>query len=120
MSTTITGDLHGLDTKDKSKLYKAPKKYKYTVSASGGGKLRFKVKYYTGDQYSPNPGDGLKGKWRTLIKREKVDSGASLSGSFDLPQSQGGQPTTELKWPIQQRSATWRFLALKKTSRGVR
>jgi len=97
MSTTITGGLHGLDTKDNIKLYKAPKKYKYTVSASGGGKLRFKVKYYTGDEYSPYPGDGLKGKWRTLVKREKIDSGASLSGSFDLPQSLGGQSTTELK-----------------------
>jgi hypothetical protein len=97
MSTTIKGDLHSLDTKGTSDLYKTPGKYKYTVSATGGGKLRFKVKYYSGDEYSPFPGDGLKGKWYTLVKREKVDSGAILSGSFDLPQSLGGQSTTQLR-----------------------
>jgi hypothetical protein len=96
-TTTFRGGLHGLDTKDKDKFYKPPGKYKYNVSASGGGKLRFKVKYYTGDQTETKNGDEVHGSWNTLVKREKVDSGSTLSGNFDLPQSQGGQSTTELK-----------------------
>ncbi len=97
MSTTVKGDLHSFNTEDKRDLWMDPGKYKYTVSASDGGKLRFKVKYYSGDQYSPYPGDGIKGNWYTLVKREKVDSGASLSGSFNLPESLSGWPVTQLR-----------------------
>jgi hypothetical protein len=106
MSTSVKGDLHSWDTKDKRDLWMAPGKYKYTVSASDGGKLRFKVKYYSGDQYSPYPGDGKKGNWYTLVKREKVDSGASLSGSFNLPESLSGWPVTQLRLIFSRGAAT--------------
>ena len=84
MATTITGELHGLDTKDTSEISRLPRAYNYSVSASGGGTLRFKVEYYTGDEIAL-PGDGVNGSWVTLEDRQKIDSGNTLNGAFTLP-----------------------------------
>jgi len=42
MSTTITGDLHGFNTEDKSEFSRPARDYTYRVTASGGGTLRLK------------------------------------------------------------------------------
>jgi len=84
MSTTITGELHGTDTKDTSELARIAREYSYRVTASGGGTLRFKVEHFTGDQLGVGA-DYVKGKWITLVDRDKIDSGHTCSGTFTLP-----------------------------------
>lgn len=84
MSTTITGELHGLDTKDTSELARLARRYNYSVKASGGGTLRFKIEHFTGDELGIGV-DYVKGKWITLEDRSKIESGHTCTGSFTLP-----------------------------------
>ena len=84
MSTTISGELNGLDTKDTCDLARLARKYSYRVKANGGGKLRFKIKHFTGDQIGVGA-DYVKGKWITIENRSKIESGHTCSGSFKLP-----------------------------------
>ena len=84
MSTTIKGDLHGLNTEDKCELGREARTYDYSVKASGGGTLRFKVEHYTGDQLGVGA-DYVKGKWITIEERIKIESGHTTTGSFTLP-----------------------------------
>jgi hypothetical protein len=97
MSTTMSGELHSFDTKDSSEISRVPGAYTYTVSASGGGTLRFKIEYFSGDEIAP-PGDAVHGQWLTLEDRQKIDSGNSLNGSFTLPKSANASETeTQLR-----------------------
>ena len=83
MSTTASGELHGLDTKDTCEYTREARKYNYTVKASGGGTLRFKAEYFTGDQLGVGA-DFVPGKWLTIEERVKIESGHTLTGSFTL------------------------------------
>src|SRR5438874_5393984 len=84
MSTTLTGELCGLDTKDTHELGRIPRKYDYSVKASGGGTLRFKVDHFTGDQIGVGA-DNVPGRWLTIEERIKIESGHTTTGSFTLP-----------------------------------
>jgi len=84
MSTTISGELHGTDTKDTFDYARLARKYNYTVKASGGGTLRFKAEHYTGDQLGIGA-DYVKGKWVTIEERVKIESGHTMTGSFTVP-----------------------------------
>jgi hypothetical protein len=82
MATTITGSLKSLDTKDTFTIHRKPNVFDYTVSASGGGTLRFKVQAYQ----PPLVGEvGTKGSWVTIRSRIKVDSGKTKTGTFTVP-----------------------------------
>ncbi len=84
MSTSITGELHGLNTKDTCELGRLPRTYDYTVKASGGGTLRFKVDHFTGDQIGVGA-DDVDGKWLTIEERIKIESDHTTTGRFTLP-----------------------------------
>ncbi len=84
MSTSVSGELHGTDTKDTCVFGRKTRKYNYTVKASGGGTLRFKAEHFTGDQLGVGA-DYVKGKWVTIEERVKIESGHTLTGSFTLP-----------------------------------
>lgn len=84
MSTTVSGELHGTDTKDTFELARQTRNYDYSVKASGGGTLRFKIEHYTGDQLGVGA-DYVKGKWITIEDRSKIESGHTCKGSFTLP-----------------------------------
>jgi hypothetical protein len=86
MSTTISGELHGFDTKDQCELTRVACKYSYSVKASGGGTLRFKVEHYTGDEIALD-GDANKGRWFTIEERIKIESGHTTTGSFTVPET---------------------------------
>lgn len=95
MSTTIHGDLYGADTKDRCELLRKTRKYNYTLKASGGGKLSFKIKYYS----LPELGESGRGRWISIEEKSKIASGTTLKGSFNPPktyESEGGQ--TKLKF----------------------
>ena len=83
MSTTITGDLHGTDTKDTYTTSKKPKKYNYRLRAWDGGHLRFKIEYYVPSLIGEIGGSG---GWGTLEDRERIDSGETIDGSFTVPE----------------------------------
>ncbi|MEM8807509.1 MAG: hypothetical protein AAGF01_15935 [Cyanobacteria bacterium P01_G01_bin.38] len=84
MSTTVKGELKGLDTKDTCEFVRQVRKYSYRVKASGGGTLRFKIEHFTGDELGIGA-DYVKGKWITIEDRSKIKSGNTCTGSFDLP-----------------------------------
>jgi hypothetical protein len=84
MSTSVSGELHGVDTKDTCEYTRVARKYNYSVKASGGGTLRFKAEHFTGDQLGVGA-DYVKGKWVTIEERVKIESGHTLTGSFTLP-----------------------------------
>lgn len=86
MSTTINGELHGWDTKDQCELSRAAGKYGYSVKASGGGTLRFKVEHYTGDEVALDV-DANKGRWFTIEERIKIESGHTTVGHFTVPET---------------------------------
>ena len=83
MSTFFKGSLNGLDTKDTHEISRKVRKYNYTVKAKGKGTLRFKIDYLDPGQIGVGA-DHVPAKWRTLVKRHKVDGGKSCSGSFEL------------------------------------
>lgn len=83
MSTTFQGRLNGFDTKDVHEVSRVARKYSYDVAASGGGTLRFKVKVYDPGQIGIGA-DEVKGKWRTLVDRDKIDGGHKVSGTLDV------------------------------------
>lgn len=83
MSTTISGELNGVDTKDSCDLARLARTYTYRVKASGGGKLRFKIKHFTGDEIGVGA-DYVKGKWITIEDRSKIETGHTCTGSFKL------------------------------------
>ena len=86
MTDTIPGDLHGLNTVDKHQMDRRAGAYEYSITASGGGNVHLKIEHYTGDQ----PGtdiDSIKGHWKTIEERAKVESGHTMTGSFTLPET---------------------------------
>ncbi|MEM7038000.1 MAG: hypothetical protein AAF570_13535, partial [Bacteroidota bacterium] len=85
MPTTLKGTLHGTDTKDTCELTRKARKYDYECKASGGGKLRLKIKYQTTSTDSLTSQDTGKEVWRTVVDREKIASGNTVKGSFTLP-----------------------------------
>lgn len=84
MSTTLKGSLDGLDTKDVHEISRLARKYSYDVTASGGGTLRFKIEIYDPGQIGIGV-DNVKGRWRTLLDRDKIDSGRKCGGTIDVP-----------------------------------
>jgi hypothetical protein len=84
MSTTITNDLHGTNTSDMFEFLREARKYNYTVSASGGGRVAFRVDVMSTmhPQGSPN-----KEIWVTIEDKSKIQSGTELKGSFTAPES---------------------------------
>lgn len=82
MSTTLSGDLHDLDYSDKFELVRTARTYNYELTASGGGKVSFKVEWY----HPPLLGEvGVSGQWWSLEDKSKVASGTTLNGSFIVP-----------------------------------
>jgi hypothetical protein len=88
MSTTVKGDLTGFDTEDRCEYARIARDYNYTVTASGGGTLRFKAERYTGDQIGPGT-EFHKGHWETIEERIKIESGHTTTGRFTLPVTSG-------------------------------
>jgi len=85
MSTTISGDLYGVDYSDKYELVRTARTYKYDLTASGGGKVSFKVEWFS----PPLLGEvGVSGHWYVLEDKSKVASGTTLNGSFTVPKHQ--------------------------------
>jgi len=85
MSITITRSMHGLDTEDMSQEFGLePRRYDYTVTASGGGKVKVRIEHRTPD--IPGIGsENVRGKWKTLVDKFDTDSGQTTSGHFTLP-----------------------------------
>jgi len=96
MSTTFTGSLERTDTKDVHEVSRLARKYSYDVTASGGGTLRFKVEIYDPGQIGIGA-DEVKGKWRTLVDRDKIDSGHKCSGTLNV-ESAGDFDSRALKF----------------------
>jgi hypothetical protein len=84
MSTTITNDLHGTNTSDMFELLREARKYNYTVSASGGGKLSFRVEWMSTLHPQGQPNKEL---WSKIEDKSKIQSGTELKGSFTAPES---------------------------------
>ena len=85
-TTPISGDLHGINTIDVHALTKQGGSYSYNVRVWGGGNVHLKVEYYTGDQIALDA-DAIKGTWKTVEERIKIESDHTTSGSFTLPAS---------------------------------
>ena len=83
MSTTISGSLHDFDTKDTYEKLRVARRYTYTLRATGGGKLRFKLKYYS----PPELAEAGNGEWYVLEDRSKIAGGTTLNGSFTVPET---------------------------------
>ncbi len=95
MPTRIKDDLFGVDTKDTCNLLKKTRKYNYTLKASGGGKLSFKIKYYV----LPELGESGRGRWVVTEKKSKIASGTTLDGTFTpgkTYESEGGQSKLQI------------------------
>lgn len=77
----ICGRLYGTDTRDRYERGVPAGTYDFEVSASGGGRLRFKVEAYQ----PPMLGGGGGGFWYAIEPRSRVASGSQLTGSFRVP-----------------------------------
>lgn len=84
MAMTIKGTLHGADTRDNCEIFRPVRKYRYTCKATGGGNLRLKIKCHDG-------------AWRTLVDRERIHSGATVTGTFTAPLDPVGDGKSHLK-----------------------
>jgi hypothetical protein len=85
MSTTISNDLYDLDYSDKFELVRTARTYNYELTASGGGRVSFKIEWYS----PPLLGEvGVSGHWYDLEDKSKVASGTTLNGSFTVPKHQ--------------------------------
>jgi hypothetical protein len=65
-------------------LLRDARKYKYTVSASGGGKLAFRVECLSTWHEQGRPNHEL---WSVIEDKSKIESGTTLNGSFNAPAS---------------------------------
>lgn len=95
MSTTLNGNLHGTNTENMSEAFgRLPRRYNYTVTASGGGKVKVRIDFRTPD--IPGIGsENVRGKWKTLVDKFDTESGQTTSGHFTLPSF--GNPETEMR-----------------------
>ena len=75
-SGTVTGTLHGLDYGDNVIDELTQGIYDYTLTASGGGRLAFKVEAHQ------HVGDKDREHWVTVEEKSKVQSGTALKGDF--------------------------------------
>jgi hypothetical protein len=75
-SGTITGTLHGLDYGDNKIETLSQGIYDYTLTASGGGRLAFKVEAHQ------HVGAADRQHWVTVEEKSKVQSGTGLEGDF--------------------------------------
>lgn len=71
---TISGQLKGTNYGDNERLDVRAGDYGYTVSATGDGKLSFKVE-------AKNEHDN----WETVEQKSKIRGGTTLDGSFTVP-----------------------------------
>lgn len=95
MATNINGSLHGTDTEDMSgDLNLVPRRYDYTVTASGGGKVKVKIECRSPDVLGVGA-DFERGKWRTVVDKFDTDSGQTTSGHFTVPSF--GNPETKTR-----------------------
>lgn len=91
MSTTINGDLHNLDYSDHCEFVRTARIYNYELTASGGGKVSFKVEFFS----PPLLGEvGVSGHWYVLEDKSKIASGTTLKGSFTVPKTQLSSSST--------------------------
>ena len=79
MATTLSGELHSLDYSDQYDLTRNADVYKYELTPSGGGRVSFRV-----ESFQPHY-PGISSKWTTIEDKSKVTSGATLTGTFTLP-----------------------------------
>jgi hypothetical protein len=86
MPTTLKGDLHGFDTEDKCEFSRKAGFYNYSIKASDGGNVHLKIEHYTGDQIGLDA-DAIKGTWKTIEERIKIESNHSTTGSFSLSET---------------------------------
>jgi len=98
MSTTITGNLFDLDTVDAIEYSRVPRDYNYTLKATGGGKLSFKI------EHSSVPLGSSGGSWSTIEEKSKVESGHTQSGSFTAAAS--GSANSHLKFTFSRAALT--------------
>lgn len=96
--STITGNLFDLDTKDSFETSKTPKVYNYTVKASGGGKVSFKVELCSVPLGSPG------GTWSTIEDKFEIESGVTASGSFNAAPS--GSSNSHLRFTFTRKALT--------------
>ncbi|WP_164115243.1 hypothetical protein [Sphingorhabdus sp. Alg239-R122] len=75
---TIRNDLRKGDYRDAFDRYLEPGRYRYTLTASGGGKVAFKVREHT------RQGEGKRiRKWKILIEpKSRISGGSELDGEF--------------------------------------
>lgn len=96
MPTTINGHLHSTDTEDMSEdLIREPRRYDYTVTASGGGKVKVRIDFRTPDIIGVGA-EHHSGDWKTLVDKFDTDSGQTTSGHFTLP-AFGTNPETKMR-----------------------
>ena len=81
---TFKGDIHQTDTVDERELGLPGGTYSYSLKVWDGGNVHLKVEYYTGDQIGIGP-DYVKGSWKTVEERIKVESDHTTTGSFSIP-----------------------------------
>lgn len=84
MSTTLSGSLNGLDTKDTYERTRLARDYTYRLTASGGGTLRFKIQKYAAGDIGVGA-DSTKGRWVTVLPRFKTNGGQTCTGAFTIP-----------------------------------
>lgn len=84
MSTTITNDLHGTNTSDMFEFLRDARKYNYSVRASGGGNLSFRVEWMLTMHPQGQPNKEI---WSKIEDKSKIQSGTTLNGSFSAPES---------------------------------
>ena len=79
MATYLRGALYGTDYKDSFQLLRHQQTYNYTLTASGGGRVAFKV-----EQWKVEPSHGPVEKWYVIEEKSKVQSGTTLNGTFTV------------------------------------
>jgi hypothetical protein len=85
MATDISADLHGLDYSDKVNLIRTARTYNYSLTASDGGTVSFKVE----SVQPPLLGEMGGNDYYTIIEpKVKVSSGHTHNGSFTVPKTQ--------------------------------
>lgn len=79
MSTTLSGELHCTDYNDSYQLLRIPRAYSYRLTASGGGKLAFKIEQFMVDE-TKGPAEA----WYIIEEKSKIQSGTTLTGTFTV------------------------------------
>ena len=82
-SGTIKGELSGTDYGDNHERFLEEGTYDYTVKATDGGKLAFKVEV----KEFPELGESGGTRWNTVEQKSKIQSGTTLRGDFPASSS---------------------------------